>query len=155
MTGAIWSATTPLEMDETTRYTFYCKEESEKVSELKSISGSSKLPYGTLALGTEGIKDAISGFEDARKSDIENERLPPELFDAEEVAEFLEAVPLFDSILPLRCNFALLRGTLIGLHTVVELHICNRALIFSTTGSNSKISSNLTLANAKVRVETS
>ncbi|KAG1887675.1 hypothetical protein F4604DRAFT_1916483 [Suillus subluteus] len=48
-----------------------------------------KLPYGTLALGTEGIKDAISGFEDARKSDIENERLPPELFDAEEVKAFL------------------------------------------------------------------
>ncbi|KIK40380.1 hypothetical protein CY34DRAFT_107786, partial [Suillus luteus UH-Slu-Lm8-n1] len=43
------------------------REESEKVSELKSIFGSSKLPYGTLALGTdsEGIKDAISGFEDA------------------------------------------------------------------------------------------
>ncbi|KAG2743240.1 Metallo-dependent phosphatase [Suillus brevipes Sb2] len=65
------------------------REESEKVSELKSISGSSKLPYGTLALGTEGIKDAISGFEDARKSDIENERLPPELFDAEEAKAYL------------------------------------------------------------------
>ncbi|KAH7882324.1 Metallo-dependent phosphatase-like protein [Phlebopus sp. FC_14] len=65
------------------------REESEKVSELKSISGSSKLPYGTLALGTEGIKDAISGFDDARKSDIENERLPPELFDAEEAKAFL------------------------------------------------------------------
>jgi len=60
------------------------REESEKVSELKSVSGSNKLPYGTLALGSEGIKDAITGFEDARKSDIENERLPPELFDAEE-----------------------------------------------------------------------
>jgi hypothetical protein len=35
------------------------------VSELKSVSGSNKLPYGTLASGTEGIKDAISGFEDA------------------------------------------------------------------------------------------
>ncbi|KAI0371410.1 serine/threonine protein phosphatase 2B [Pilatotrama ljubarskyi] len=57
------------------------REESEKVSELKSMSGSAKLPYGTLALGAEGIKDAISGFEDARKSDIENERLPPELYD--------------------------------------------------------------------------
>ncbi|KAH7924364.1 Metallo-dependent phosphatase [Leucogyrophana mollusca] len=67
------------------------REESEKVSELKSISGSSKLPYGTLALGTEGIKDAISGFEDARKSDIENERLPPELFDAEEAKAYLAA----------------------------------------------------------------
>lgn len=40
-------------------------EESEKVSELKSMTGSAKLPYGTLALGAEGIKDAISGFEDA------------------------------------------------------------------------------------------
>ncbi|KAI0826261.1 serine/threonine protein phosphatase 2B [Irpex lacteus] len=59
------------------------REESEKVSELKNVSGSGKLPYGTLALGAEGIKDAISGFEDARKSDIENERLPPDLYDAE------------------------------------------------------------------------
>ncbi|KAF7312809.1 Serine/threonine-protein phosphatase [Mycena kentingensis (nom. inval.)] len=59
------------------------REESEKVSELKSVSGSSRLPYGTLASGSEGIKLAISGFDDARKSDIENERLPPELVDAE------------------------------------------------------------------------
>jgi hypothetical protein len=40
-------------------------EESERVSELKSMSGSSKLPYGALALGAEGIKDAIKGFDDA------------------------------------------------------------------------------------------
>ncbi|KII91285.1 hypothetical protein PLICRDRAFT_135359 [Plicaturopsis crispa FD-325 SS-3] len=59
------------------------REESEKVSELKNVSGSAKLPFGTLALGSEGIKDAITGFDDARKSDIENERLPPELFDAD------------------------------------------------------------------------
>ncbi|GLB39091.1 putative serine threonine-protein phosphatase [Lyophyllum shimeji] len=59
------------------------REESEKVSELKSVSGSNKLPYGTLASGSEGIKEAIQGFDDARKSDIENERLPPELFDAD------------------------------------------------------------------------
>lgn len=65
------------------------REESEKVSELKSISASGKLPYGTLALGTEGIKEAITGFEDARKSDIENERLPPDLFDAEEAKAYL------------------------------------------------------------------
>jgi serine/threonine-protein phosphatase 2B catalytic subunit len=77
----------------------YDSEESERVSELKSISGSSRLPYGTLALGAEGIKNAIKTFDDAcapftflfclhkltdtvidefrRKSDIENERLPP------------------------------------------------------------------------------
>ena len=77
------------------------REESEKVSELKSVLGSSKLPYGTLASGTEGIRDAINGFDEAcviffglihhlsynfshsRKSDIENERLPPDLFDAD------------------------------------------------------------------------
>lgn len=41
------------------------REESEKVSELKNVSGSSKLPYGTLALGTEGIREAINGFDDA------------------------------------------------------------------------------------------
>ncbi|KIJ99106.1 hypothetical protein K443DRAFT_680256 [Laccaria amethystina LaAM-08-1] len=57
------------------------REESEKVSELKSVSGSSRLPYGTLALGTEGIREAINGFDDARKADIENERFPPDLFD--------------------------------------------------------------------------
>lgn len=59
------------------------REESERVSELKSISGTTKLPYGTLASGAEGIKDAITNFDDARKSDIENERLPPELYDAD------------------------------------------------------------------------
>ncbi|KAF4563709.1 Serine/threonine-protein phosphatase 2B catalytic subunit A1 [Pleurotus pulmonarius] len=58
------------------------REESEKVSELKAVSGSSKLPYGMLASGSEGIKEAINNFEDARKSDIENERLPPDLYDA-------------------------------------------------------------------------
>ena len=29
------------------------------------MSGSAKLPYGTLVLGTDGVKDAISGFDDA------------------------------------------------------------------------------------------
>ncbi|EJD05616.1 serine/threonine protein phosphatase 2B [Fomitiporia mediterranea MF3/22] len=67
------------------------REESERVSELKSVSGSGKLPYGTLALGVEGIKDAISSFEDARKSDIENERLPPDLIDPDDVAPHLSS----------------------------------------------------------------
>jgi len=53
------------------------REESENISELKSITSTGRLPYGTLALGAEGIKQAISTFEDARRSDIENERLPP------------------------------------------------------------------------------
>ncbi|KAL0572654.1 3',5'-cyclic-nucleotide phosphodiesterase (PDEase) (3':5'-CNP) [Marasmius crinis-equi] len=59
------------------------REDAEKVSELKNVSGMNKLPYGTLASGSEGIKDAIKGFEDARKSDIENERLPPDLYDVD------------------------------------------------------------------------
>ncbi|KAL8383087.1 hypothetical protein RB595_006713 [Gaeumannomyces hyphopodioides] len=52
------------------------REESEKVTELKTVSGG-RLPAGTLMLGAEGIKNAISNFEDARKVDIQNERLPP------------------------------------------------------------------------------
>jgi hypothetical protein len=55
------------------------KEESEKVGELKSITGSAKLPYGTLALGTEGIKDAISGFDDAYVSPSPNSSADPRL----------------------------------------------------------------------------
>src|ERR1700747_3150098 len=39
-------------------------EESERVSLLKSISGSSRLPYGTLAFGAEGIKYAIKLFDE-------------------------------------------------------------------------------------------
>ncbi|TFK49271.1 serine/threonine protein phosphatase 2B [Heliocybe sulcata] len=71
------------------------REESEKVSELKSVSGSAKLPYGTLALGAEGIKDAITTFDDARKSDIENERLPPQLVaaDSEEGRSIMSSQP--------------------------------------------------------------
>ncbi|KAF9788144.1 serine/threonine protein phosphatase 2B [Thelephora terrestris] len=59
------------------------REESERVSELKSVAGMKELPADTLANGAEGIKDMITNFEDARKSDIENERLPPELYDAD------------------------------------------------------------------------
>ncbi|KAF1813915.1 Metallo-dependent phosphatase [Eremomyces bilateralis CBS 781.70] len=52
------------------------REESERVSELKTASGG-RLPAGTLMLGAEGIKKAIHSFEDARKVDLQNERLPP------------------------------------------------------------------------------
>ncbi|KAK7509346.1 serine/threonine-protein phosphatase 2B catalytic subunit A1 [Phyllosticta citriasiana] len=52
------------------------REESERVTELKTASGG-RLPAGTLMLGAEGIKQAIHSFEDARKVDIQNERLPP------------------------------------------------------------------------------
>ncbi|KAK5137722.1 3',5'-cyclic-nucleotide phosphodiesterase (PDEase) (3':5'-CNP) [Meristemomyces frigidus] len=52
------------------------REESERVTELKTASGG-RLPAGTLMLGSEGIKQAINNFEDARKVDLQNERLPP------------------------------------------------------------------------------
>ncbi|KAG0170477.1 3',5'-cyclic-nucleotide phosphodiesterase (PDEase) (3':5'-CNP) [Apophysomyces sp. BC1034] len=53
------------------------RENSERVMELKSLSPTGRLPLGTLALGVEGIKSAITTFEDAKRSDLENERLPP------------------------------------------------------------------------------
>lgn len=52
------------------------REESERVTELKTVAGG-RLPAGTLMLGAEGIKNAISTFEDAKKVDIQNEHLPP------------------------------------------------------------------------------
>ncbi|KAL4967756.1 Metallo-dependent phosphatase-like protein [Aspergillus stella-maris] len=52
------------------------REESERVTELKTAAGG-RLPAGTLMLGAEGIKQAITNFEDARKVDLQNERLPP------------------------------------------------------------------------------
>src|SRR5712672_654832 len=39
-------------------------EEAERVSVLKSLSGSFRLPYGTLAFGAEGIKYAIKLFDE-------------------------------------------------------------------------------------------
>ena len=52
------------------------REESESVTELKTASGG-RLPAGTLGLGPEHIKKQIQNFEDARKVDLQNERLPP------------------------------------------------------------------------------
>ncbi|CAO3697715.1 unnamed protein product [Rhizopus stolonifer] len=53
------------------------RENSERVTELKSLSPTGKLPLGTLALGVEGLRTAITTFEDAKRSDLENERFPP------------------------------------------------------------------------------
>jgi hypothetical protein len=44
---------------------------------LKNVLGVEVLPAGTLALGGEGLKKAIHGFEQAKKADELNERLPP------------------------------------------------------------------------------
>ncbi|CAG8762033.1 17550_t:CDS:2, partial [Acaulospora morrowiae] len=75
------------------------REESERVMELKSVTGDGKLPYGTLALGAEGIKKAITSFEEARRSDLENERLPPtrkEVDDVERSKAIKEAIQEVD-----------------------------------------------------------
>ncbi|KAI5302721.1 3',5'-cyclic-nucleotide phosphodiesterase (PDEase) (3':5'-CNP) [Ascosphaera pollenicola] len=52
------------------------REESERVTEFKHVTGF-RLPQGTLMLGAEGVKAAITNFEDAKKVDLQNERLPP------------------------------------------------------------------------------
>ncbi len=53
------------------------RQESEVVNELKNVMGVEVLPAGILMAGTEGIQNAIRGFEDAKMADIHNERLPP------------------------------------------------------------------------------
>ncbi|KAJ3272273.1 3',5'-cyclic-nucleotide phosphodiesterase (PDEase) (3':5'-CNP) [Terramyces sp. JEL0728] len=53
------------------------RNENESIMELKSVLGVQKLPPGSLALGAEGIKEAIKTFDEARRADIDNERLPP------------------------------------------------------------------------------
>jgi serine/threonine-protein phosphatase 2B catalytic subunit len=72
------------------------REESESVSELRRVSGNVRLPVGTLMLGAEGIKQgkkglshllitAIHSFEEARRSDLQNERLPPSRSEMDEM----------------------------------------------------------------------
>ncbi|KAJ3060798.1 3',5'-cyclic-nucleotide phosphodiesterase (PDEase) (3':5'-CNP) [Podochytrium sp. JEL0797] len=53
------------------------REEKEKISELKGLMGTTQLPVGTLASGAEGIKNAISTFDQAKRADRDNEKLPP------------------------------------------------------------------------------
>ncbi|KWU44430.1 Metallo-dependent phosphatase [Rhodotorula sp. JG-1b] len=73
------------------------RSESESVSELKNVAGSTKLPYDSLANGNDGIKQSITSFGDARKSDIDNEHLPPDLIDPEDFAAPGSPVPMVES----------------------------------------------------------
>jgi len=59
------------------------RQESEAVTELKNLTGD-KLPVGTLALGAEGIKEAITSFDVARIADQDNEKRPPTRKEREE-----------------------------------------------------------------------
>ena len=53
------------------------REESESIAELKNLLGTNQLPTGSLATGAEGIRRAITTFDQAKLSDAANERLPP------------------------------------------------------------------------------
>lgn len=52
------------------------RQESENVAHLKNLN-SGNLPKGSLLNGLEGLKSKINTFEDARKADLANEKLPP------------------------------------------------------------------------------
>ncbi|ANB11012.1 calcineurin catalytic subunit A [Sugiyamaella lignohabitans] len=52
------------------------RQESESVSEFKATTGT-MLPAGTLMSGAEGIRKAITTFDEARRVDLINEQLPP------------------------------------------------------------------------------
>ncbi|KAI9184091.1 3',5'-cyclic-nucleotide phosphodiesterase (PDEase) (3':5'-CNP) [Blastocladiella emersonii ATCC 22665] len=58
------------------------RQESEAINELKGMLGTDVLPRGYLALGSEGIKNAITNFDEARNIDQMNERLPPTMMEA-------------------------------------------------------------------------
>ncbi|KNC79652.1 serine/threonine-protein phosphatase 2B catalytic subunit alpha isoform [Sphaeroforma arctica JP610] len=53
------------------------REEREQILKLKGLTPNSALPVGVLSKGAEGIKKAISSFEQAKIADAENERMPP------------------------------------------------------------------------------
>ncbi|KAG4301222.1 hypothetical protein PCANB_002466 [Pneumocystis canis] len=73
------------------------REESESITELKTITGNKKLPAGTLILGAEGIKHVITSFEEAKNSDIENERFPPTREDIDKRHERIIHNSLFEA----------------------------------------------------------
>ncbi|CAO3607584.1 unnamed protein product [Cunninghamella blakesleeana] len=74
------------------------RENSELVMELKNKCNTGKLPTGTLELGAEGIRKAITTFEEARRSDIENERLPPSKSVDDEVKNEITNSKLIDAV---------------------------------------------------------
>ncbi|CDZ98461.1 serine threonine-protein phosphatase 2b catalytic subunit a1 [Phaffia rhodozyma] len=59
------------------------REEVESGSELKAIEGTT-ISTDTLMNGADEVRCAIKGFGQARTSDIENERLPPDMIDVDE-----------------------------------------------------------------------
>jgi len=52
------------------------RQEQESIIKLKQLSPNKKLPHGILAKGSDAIRQAISSFNTARKTDILNEAIP-------------------------------------------------------------------------------
>ncbi|CAK7893101.1 serine/threonine-protein phosphatase 2B catalytic subunit A1 [[Candida] anglica] len=52
------------------------REQSEQVAHLKQLN-SGTLPKGSLLHGSEGLREKINTFEEARRADLANEALPP------------------------------------------------------------------------------
>lgn len=57
------------------------REGAERACEFRTRLGSTNLPYGSLSVAVESTKAAITSFDDACKSDVENLRMPPPLTD--------------------------------------------------------------------------
>eukprot|EP00116_Pleurobrachia_bachei_P015825 sb/3476087/ len=53
------------------------REESESVLHLKGLTPTGSIPKGVLMGGKSAIQDAISGFEQAKRLDAVNEKMPP------------------------------------------------------------------------------
>merc|ERR1711997_480306 len=52
------------------------RQEQESIVKLKQLSPNKKLPHGTLAKGSDAIRQAISSFHDAQRTDRINEAIP-------------------------------------------------------------------------------
>lgn len=84
------------------------REESEKVSELKNVSGGSKVPTTVLANAQEEIKESIKGFDDASVA------MNPQL--SREINLFFVAVDLTSKMSVCRLNSLTQRNTPIPPH---------------------------------------
>ncbi|ODQ78835.1 hypothetical protein BABINDRAFT_39008 [Babjeviella inositovora NRRL Y-12698] len=62
--------------------------EQVSVNRLKDLNGGN-MPKGSLLHGSDGLKDAIS-FEEARRADLENEKLPPSMEEQQQRKEEIE-----------------------------------------------------------------